>query len=98
MKLTRLDTAINLAGSILRERGGLLRHEHQNLSTAWLAPGANRLALQMDSCELMRLNDYGCLSSNPHGAILNCFVRVQAVATWFFKDGAEYSGTSRKKS
>jgi hypothetical protein len=79
MKLARLDASINVAGSALRERGGLIRREHQDLSTAGPAPGANRPARQMDSCELMRLHDYCCFSFDSHGPILNCFVRVQAI-------------------
>jgi hypothetical protein len=33
----------------------------------------------MDSCELMRLNYYRCFSFDPHGPILTCFARIQAI-------------------
>ena len=60
------------------------------------APGANRLARQMDSCDLMRLTITAffrliLIDANPEW-----FARGHPSATILFKDGAQYSGTCAK--
>jgi hypothetical protein len=100
MKLTSLNAAIDVTSAALRERGSLIRREHHHISATWRTPGANGRARQMDSCELMRLNNYFCFSSNPQGPVPSSIVllasrhRLQS----FFKGGDEYSETHPKKS